>query len=372
MRDVVDQPIQGALNTTYYSTSGAVTNFKSTPTVPGYRAKGRADIQKGDHVRPEAYSAYRYNVSGGRFFQEWMYPYYPYTRQSLTDGRVTFTVGKSLLGFKNGWEPNVPQWVINKATANAIANLQGGNLDLGQALAEMPESVKTLSDLVVKVAKAFHAARQGKYRKALKEAGITKSDIGDNWLSFNFGIRPVLSDLFNAQEAIKNALSKKNGTFHRAKGFSETQINYTSGTTIIPPVTAGCEVGILYSIEDSRIAGLASLGLTNPLSIAWELTRMSFLIDWFMPIGDFLKGLSGFHGVEYLGGYQTTFTRCNGSVKKHNSSHQLDGGWVSWSVDAFSMKRLQLLTEPQPGVSIKLSLNLNQAISAIALVNQRI
>jgi hypothetical protein len=47
---------------------------------------------------------------------------------------------------------------------------------------------------------------------------------------------------------------------------------------------------------------LASLGITNPLLVAWELVPFSFVVDWFLPIGNYLESLDS------LLGYETAYT----------------------------------------------------------------
>jgi hypothetical protein len=43
---------------------------------------------------------------------------------------------------------------------------------------------------------------------------------------------------------------------------------------------------IVYSEE--RISVAATLGLLNPENVAWELLPWSFVVDWFIPIGQYL------------------------------------------------------------------------------------
>jgi hypothetical protein len=47
--------------------------------------------------------------------------------------------------------------------------------------------------------------------------------------------------------------------------------------------------------------GLASrMGLVNPLSIAWEVVPFSFVVDWFLPVGNFLENLTSLAGTVQL------------------------------------------------------------------------
>lgn len=46
----------------------------------------------------------------------------------------------------------------------------------------------------------------------------------------------------------------------------------------------------------------ARLGLTNPLVVMWELLPLSFVADWFLPIGDYLSQLDTRMRVRHVGG----------------------------------------------------------------------
>ena len=50
--------------------------------------------------------------------------------------------------------------------------------------------------------------------------------------------------------------------------------------------------------EIDAVASAAQFGLTNPLLVAWEVVPFSFVVDWFLPVGDYLEGLTSLHGLK--------------------------------------------------------------------------
>jgi hypothetical protein len=50
---------------------------------------------------------------------------------------------------------------------------------------------------------------------------------------------------------------------------------------------------------------LESAGLVNPLSIAWELLPWSFVVDWFIPVGNTLEAMTAGYGLNDNGGWIT-------------------------------------------------------------------
>lgn len=51
------------------------------------------------------------------------------------------------------------------------------------------------------------------------------------------------------------------------------------------------------------------LGLLDPVSLAWNLLPMSFVFDWFIPVGTFLDGFTATEGLTYQDGYTTQWVR---------------------------------------------------------------
>jgi hypothetical protein len=52
-----------------------------------------------------------------------------------------------------------------------------------------------------------------------------------------------------------------------------------------------------------------SLGLTNPVSLAWELLPFSFVVDWAWPLGDYFSQFDALAGVEVKGYSMSNLTK---------------------------------------------------------------
>jgi hypothetical protein len=71
------------------------------------------------------------------------------------------------------------------------------------------------------------------------------------------------------------------------------------------------EVGlrVKYAVTNPFLATLASLGLSNPGTTAWELAKLSFVVDWVIGIGGWLNQLDYHLGKQFQNGSYTTFTK---------------------------------------------------------------
>lgn len=74
------------------------------------------------------------------------------------------------------------------------------------------------------------------------------------------------------------------------------------------------KAGIKAHVTNDTLAQLGSHGLLNPAALAWELFPVSFVIDWFVPIGDFLGGLSTHFGMEFRDGYMTKYVEWSSTL----------------------------------------------------------
>jgi hypothetical protein len=48
-----------------------------------------------------------------------------------------------------------------------------------------------------------------------------------------------------------------------------------------------------------------ALGLANPAALVWEALPLSFVFDWFVPVGNWLQGATAEAGLEHQFGFMT-------------------------------------------------------------------
>lgn len=103
------------------------------------------------------------------------------------------------------------------------------------------------------------------------------------WLEYNFGWKSFFQSIYDS--ATQLASSQQ---VHRKSSRYE-----------------GAKAGFQAEITNNRQFNLNKLGLTNPLEIAWDAVRLSFVVDWFVPISPFLRSLSAGRGLGRIYGYST-------------------------------------------------------------------
>lgn len=200
--------------------------------------------------------------------------------------------------------------------------------------------------------------------------------LADTWLEYSYAVRPLLNDIYGAAEAIANVpyavpLGVAKVTFKRNRDFN---VLTSSGSvlgnwTSIGNQSLSREIGVRY-FRKNPLSALASLGLTNPLSLAWELVTLSFVVDWFLPIGRTLDSLDATVGTAFLDGFMTTTHKASSEsfLKYKSTSYDADFN-ISIRRDSFQRVRLTAF----PGVSLpsfRWPDSLSQAASGVALIHQ--
>jgi len=132
-------------------------------------------------------------------------------------------------------------------------------------------------------------------------------DIPSIWLEYSFGWRPLMMDIDDAWDALNRLLERDYvmrvmGSGSDSKSFGETTGNYQPGTpqatkTMFRYNTRKWEKETVKYLGGVRVqatttfADKAAVWGFNPeefLPSAWEILPWSFLIDYFVSIGDFL------------------------------------------------------------------------------------
>lgn len=280
------------------------------------------------------------------------------TRTSIEDGQIIWLYNPYV-----GISP-YNKFVIRPSVYNKFGDLENRLLDkidnqtfdLGAILAESAETSKYIASRGLQVAKFATSLLSGNIPGALRAAGLSPdkirrrvkkakregrgmhaaSSLSAAWLEYNFAIRPLVSDISVASQLYSDpteVLRKINLTV-TASSRMDDSTTYKNikfgGDSIRYSVQANRRMSVTYSIVDAGEVANKALGLNAPLASAWELVPFSWVIDYVVNVGDFLRLSNATDGLAFSHGYVSTKVNekavysysSSGSAERNNVRYQ--------------------------------------------------
>lgn len=274
-------------------------------------------------------------------------------------------------------------------TANDLLTLQsrlsekvkGHNFNLAVSAAQGKQTVDMVRNAVFSIGGAITDLKKGKFASAARRFGVaqrpsklSEKDISGRWLELQYGWLPLISDVYEAAKAYESLTSDA-----RVNTVTESIQKQWRGNASCEPVNYSCYGNVqenaryIYEMTET-LSVPRSLGLTDPLSVAWELIPYSFVVDWFVPIGDYLANLNVIPKLQ--GRFLLVHTRrFSGSSIEINAKPYKYTVRPTSSCKYIYMKRTvsASLTVPKPVFnSIPDAMSPSRIYNAIALVTQRL
>lgn len=186
------------------------------------------------------------------------------------------------------------------------AGIKSQNVNLANSLAEYGQTSNLLLNAARDILRTFHSLRSGRpIRDFVSMLGNPETRnarrLSNRWLEYQYGWKPLMSDVYGSAEAL--AKNVQTGVYLYRSVTESSSANSTTPYVLGPiftEVDLSMKVRVRYKISDSGVKTLSELGFTNPLSVAWEVIPWSFVIDWFVPVGNYLSGLDALTGVTDL------------------------------------------------------------------------
>lgn len=301
----------------------------------------------------------------------------------------------------NGSFPTSPPALSQmKAYSNLLEKFKQSDFNLAVSAGESRESWHMISDRMFKIADGARHVRRGQLGDAMRAFSSTKrpsrraqrkldtGDVSGSFLELSYGWVPLMSDIFAAAEVIdKPYVSKpsiRTSDKSSAGPFTNLRPSYQNYTYTEKNER---KVYHIVRLSEKEASWAVRLGLTDPLSVAWELVPLSFVVDWFLPISDLLSALQATY-VLPVGKYvRTDCIKQIGGVlipagtpidfyyaeSKMNSTgiYRWNETYMTRQVYEELPTDLYLDSGPRQSL-IDLDMNLFQALSSSALLHQRL
>jgi hypothetical protein len=219
------------------------------------------------------------------------------------------------------------------------------DLSLGMYLSpEGRESVQMIGSSLLRIANSAHSLKRGDFggfvrnlhelprsdrRKAHKR--FSQGDLSGAFLSAHLGWSPLIKDAFEAS-AIEPPAPTRTRIRGSAKGVARSfYVNAPQIPTSLRVDKSTLRVSIIGDV--SRQADFsARFGMNNPFSIAWELVPLSFVADYFLPIGQTISNMGFISAARFSQMWRKQYEEVSAVLSVPTGVLLNDGGWQNVQV----------------------------------------
>lgn len=225
--------------------------------------------------------------------------------------------------------PGVPNSLENELKVKCLRKVRESHVNLAMTLAFAGQTLNMLWTRLLNVAEVLDAVRDRDWKKVyrlLRVPGYKPGKRGaDYTLEVQFGWRQLIADIVGIAQHLESGLRNehmyvygKAGAKSASPVYHVRKNIYTWGNVGDAVVNGTNEefhsMVLIFKVQSPVRALLSQLGLTNPAVLAWDVIPWSFVVNWVIPIGDWLESLDATVGLSYVGGTYSRGNRCEGGT----------------------------------------------------------
>lgn len=362
---------------------------RHTTNTPGYHSMSKAE-RESLPMNPFSYSTRQVTHPNGNI-------------EMSTPSNDTFSRESGLLAVGTNLEPRgitaaIKAVVDNESALNSLHKLKDMKVNLGVAAAERRKTADFILDTAKRLGDSYRFARKGQFRNAAEELGYAHDSLvrraskqktglikgsARDWLAWQYAVKPTVADVYGAAETL--AASRFRPTRYRVSSSKSHRWSFTdfNETWRDVPVRRS-EFGIYsrkyvyhFAYSHEHLHALSSMGITNPVSWAWELLPWSFVGDWFINIGKYIDAFDAALGLTFEKGCVTTFEKAR-ILYRANATVQNAYGGYTHVIGGARKTHVDCVRGPLSGFHLPQppmwnpEISINRGISAAALIRQRL
>lgn len=258
----------------------------------------------------------------------------------------------------------------------------GSDFNAGVAMGESMKTLTLITNSATRIFRALKHVRKGNMASAAAvltdgtpragffkkptRAPTTDKQMSSLWLELKYGWMPLLKDVSDAAEFLAHMHSVPLQKIVRARKKKALPFS-TAGSWTNREGEVRCSIKCILKEKNTVLLS----GLLDPYSVAWELLPWSFVIDWFIPVGNYLSARGLAQAIE--GTFvKTTFLRIrlSGSCTFNGYYHPQTTGGLSFEYGEVTRTVSTSLQVPLPAFKeLRKVASWQHCVSAIALLS---
>lgn len=291
------------------------------------------------------------------------------------------------------YPPNTAEWEShrNAALDKAWAKLRDKISDRAgwaETLVQHQKSVGMATLRLKQVADAFLLISHKEFKRAAKVLRLPKvpgkvsnqKAASANFLEYHLGWQPMVNDIYSSLDLIQQPIKAVSVSARAFSEYRNLYDDYTSSNTsfnhnFVDQMTrVYVKMGAHVAVSNPNLWLANQLGLINPVALAWQVSPLSFVVDWFVNVESFLLGYTDMAGLAIEQPYTTTFTRFsekrNGNLMVWlNPNHELVGSHqYNDETEGIAIKRVNGLTKPILHIRPPKGLSVVRGLTSVALI----
>lgn len=231
--------------------------------------------------------------------ERWTWTYEPFVYYDMVSRYHKYR-SSYMLGDR--WNPSAAPSTPDMMNA-LINEIRADVANLANSLGEYKQAAKTFTHLGSNLLYSLRAAKRGDLVQAWKFLSFAAHGspyvknhhrkFAGGWLQYRFGIKTVVDDI----EKVIDELSGRINDPVIARVSKKTKVKHRLSKTLASEVKADVDINgfvrltCIYEVDNTFLKTMSDHGMVNPASLFWELTYMSWVVDYVIGVGEWLQAL---------------------------------------------------------------------------------
>lgn len=218
----------------------------------------------------------------------------------------------------------------------AVAASKEAAADVGMMLAEAGRTVAMICQPLRLLPRALKVLIRPRTfgRHQMFRRGTPLSYAKDAWLTHRYGILPLLGDIDDLRHLTRDVLAPRHFDFRRRrakKTLSSTSVRTAiTGLRPVPMSLYGQMVttsdvtvyaSAFYRADGQTTGAQLGIDASSVPTLLWELVPFSFVVDWWLDVGTWIRAITPKFGITSLGGITSVQARSTIDVSLNLACH---------------------------------------------------